>query len=87
MKRMWGEVAPPGGGSLVRSREGACAYLPWAGAGAGASAFGESRAFAALRDCWEIAALLGWPRTGEKVASGGRFDHLRAQSPDFPSSF
>lgn len=28
---MWGELAPPGGGSLGRGWEGACAHLPWAG--------------------------------------------------------
>lgn len=45
VKRVWGEVAPPGGGSRARNWEGACAVRPGRGRGVGTFAFDKPRAF------------------------------------------
>lgn len=66
------EAAPPGGGSIGRGREGVCAKLPWAGAGA--CAFGESRVFIALGNWQENCSIagVGFARAEEVASSTDR---------------
>ena len=69
VKRMWGEVAPPGGGSRARSWEGACAVLPGHGRGRAPLPLVSPGLFGALGGWQKTAALLDWPCTAEKVES------------------
>ena len=69
MKRVWGEVAPPGGGNRARKWGDACAVLLGGGGGWAPLLLVSPGLFAALGGWQKTAALLGWPCTAEKVES------------------